>query len=163
MELISIITVFLFLGSCNQSSNEQNSKPIEAEKIEIKQNKQFNIDSVFVHYWKSTEANEYYFRYTTGILKIKSEYFSFERKIENKGIYEQFLKFIDDLYVNNEPIIFSRKEEPSLVSDYPIIEVVGFLKGKQIFQEKTTLYSNIEFNPKFLEFYEFLDNLVKKE
>ena len=114
-------------------------------------------------YWKSTEANEYVFYYSDEILQIKSEYFGFENNIEDEHVKREFLNFLNSLYIGENTIVLSIRKEPSPVSDYPIIEAMGYLEGKKVFEEKNTLYSNIEFNPKFLEFYEFLDGLVNEK
>lgn len=162
LKLVSIVTVLFVIGSCCQPLSKKNRNSNVTKKFERIHDRQFKIDSVIVNYWKSTEANMYQFHYTKGILRINSEYFSFENKIDDKQIYEPFLVFINDLYINNEPIVLTRKEEPSPVSDYDEIEVVGFLNEQKLFENKTILYSNIEFNPIFLEFHKFLDNLIKK-
>jgi len=160
MEILSIITTLFFITSCNQPARNEK---LSSSDIEISQEIQVKMDSVIVKYWKNTEANEFRFYYTKGLLHISSEYFGFEKKIEDEHIKNRFLTYVNDLYVSKKPIVLSKKNEPAPTSDYSIITAIGYFKEKKVFEKKTTLYSNLEFNTKFLEFYEFLDSLVKQK
>ncbi len=160
MGILSIITALFFLNSCNQPANNEK---VNSSKMDVNQEIQVKMDSIIIKYWKNTEANEYRFYYTNGQLHISSEYFDFEKKIEDDRIKSEFLNYVNDFYVGKKPIILSERKEPTPVSDYSVIEAVGYLEEKKTFEEKTILYSNIEFNPKFLEFFKFLDSLVKKK
>ncbi len=141
--------------------------------IEVKQEEQSKIDSVVVVYWKSTEANEYQFYYSNKILQIRSEYFGceyfgFKKSVENKQSIQTFLKYVNLFYIDKEKkIILNRKKRDYLEStDYPNIKVIGYINKKEVFNVKTQIGEeeyDVEFNPKFLEFYEFLDNLVKQK
>ncbi len=97
----------------------------------------------------------------------KLEWINFHNKKERINLtsnqLNELIDFVDLFYLKKQSIVISEKEEPSPASDYPIIEAIGYMKGKKAFDKKTTLYSNIDFNPKFLEFYEFLDGLVKEK
>lgn len=159
MNILSIIMMLFCTISCNQSADNGKAS---LNRIEVEPRDPSKIDSVILKYWKSTEANTYIFRCSNEVLQIKSEYFGFEKNIRAKHIKEEFFNYVNDLYFGKEPIILSTKKEPSPVTDYPTIEAIGYLKDKKIFEEKTTLYMNKEFNPKFLKFYIFLDSLVKK-
>ncbi len=153
-----LIIALSFTISCNQSTSKEKTS---LNMVESEQGIQSKIDSIVVKYWKSTEANEYVFYYSDEALQIKSKYFGINKSIGDKHIKQKFLNFVNGLYIEENTIVLSKKVEPAPVSDYPIIEAVGFLGNRKIFKEETILYSNIEFNPKFLEFYEFLDSLVK--
>lgn len=159
MEILSIISAFLLLSSCNQTIR---SEKLSSDSVEKRQKNDIQMDSVIVKYWKNTEANEYQFIYKEGVLHISSEYFDFKKTIEDKHINNEFLTYINALYVSNKPIVLSKKNEPVPVSEYSAITAIGYFEEKKIFEEKTTLYGNLDFNPKFLEFYEFLDSLVKQ-
>lgn len=159
MGVLSIITALFFLSSCNQSARNEK---LSSNDVEINKEIQVEMDSIIIKYWKNTEANEYRFYYTKGLLHISSEYFSLNKNIEDEHVKNRFLTYVNDLYISKKPLILSQKKEPAPVSEYSTITAIGYLKKKKAFEEKTTLYSNIEFTPKFLEFYEFLDNLVKQ-
>lgn len=162
MNILTMAAMLYFFSSCDQPSS--NSKAAHSSIVEMKQEIQIKADSIIVNYWKSTEANEYHFSYTKEKIEIRSAYFNFEKSINEVRITQQFLRFINQFYIDKtEKIILSKEEEPAPVSDYPIISVLGYLNGKKIIEEKTKIYSNVEFNPQFLEFYEFLDNLIKEE
>lgn len=78
---------------------------------------------------------------------------------KNKLIY-----YINEFYIEeSESIVYSKKPGPVPVTDYPFIQVQAFKDGKEIFKQETTLYNNIGFNPKFLEFYELLEELIAKK
>ncbi len=158
--VLSIITALLFLSSCNQPARNEK---LSSNDIEISQEIQVKMDSIIVKYWKNTEANEYRFYYTKGLLHISSEYFGFKKKIEDEYIKNRFLTYVNDLYVSKKPIVLSQENEPAPVSEYSTITAIGYFEEKKVFEEETTLYSNLEFNPKFLEFYEFLDSLVSNK
>ena len=157
INLITILAILFLLESCNQVQNKDDgSKNMITQKKEI----QIILDSITVKYWKNTEANEYRFLYSKGILEINSEYLGFQKKIQDKDIKDKFLVYINNLYVEKHPIILTKKAEPIPVSDYSEIEAIGFVDRKKLFDKKTTLYSNIEFSPQFMELYKFLDSLV---
>jgi len=165
MNTLSIITVLFFTISCNQNISTE-KKPLNV--IKVNQQEQSKIDSVFVDYWKGTEANEYQFYYSNKILEIKSEYLGLRKRIDNKQSIQAFLEYINLFYLDKEKeIILNRTKSEYLEStDYSNIKVKGYKKKKEIFNESTQIGEekyDIEFNPKFLEFYEFLDNLVKRK
>ncbi|WP_310103379.1 hypothetical protein [Algoriphagus sp. 4150] len=162
MNILTITAMLYFLSSCDQPSSS--SKAAHSSIVEMKQEIQIKVDSIVVNYWKNTEANEYHFSYTKEKIEIRSAYFNFEKNVNEVRITQQFLRFINQFYIDKtEKIILSKEEEPAPVSDYPVISVLGYLNGKKIIEEKTNIYSNIKFNPQFLEFYEFLDSLIKEE
>ncbi len=158
MGILSIITALFLLSSCNHFTKNEK---LNANGIEI--NQEIEMDSVVVKYWEHTEANEYRYYCTKGLLYISSEHFGFEKKIEDEFVTSGFLTHVNDFYIDKKPIVLSEKNEPAPVSDYSTITVIGYFKGKKVFEEKTTLYSTLGFNPKFLDFYELLDSLVKQK
>ena len=165
MNILSIITALFFTISCNQPMNKEKKS---LNMIEVKQEEQSKIDSVVVVYWKSTEANEYQFYYSDKILQIRSEYFGFKKSVENKQSIQTFLKYINIFYIDKEKeIVLNRTKRDYLEStDYPNIKVIGYKNKKEVFNINTQIGEeeyDVEFNPKFLEFYEFLDNLVKQK
>lgn len=162
MNFLSMIAILSLFGSCNQPSSSSEAQ--QSNKEEMKQEIQIEADSIVVNYWKSTEANEYHFSYTKEKIEIRSAYFNFEKNVNKVIIIQQFLRFINQLYIDKtEKIILSQEEEPAPVSDYPAISVLVYFNGKKIIEENTKIYSNIKFNSLFLEFYEFLDSLIREE
>lgn len=160
MGILSIISTFLLFSSCNQTIK---SEKLSSNSVEEIQKNDIQMDSIIVKYWKNTEANEYHFFYKEGVLHISSVYFDLKRTIEDKHINNEFLTYINVLYVSKKPIVLSQKNEPVPITEYSTITAIGYFEEKKVFEEKTTLYSNLEFSTKFLEFYEFLDNLIKQK
>ncbi|GCD80934.1 hypothetical protein JCM30197_21810 [Schleiferia thermophila] len=162
MNFLTMIAMLYLFGSCNQPSSSSETQ--HSNKEEMKQEIQIEADSIVVNYWKSTEANEYHFSYTKEKIEIRSAYFNFEKNVNEALIIQQFLRFINQLYIDkNEKIILSQEEEPAPVSDYHVISVLVYFNGKKIIEENTKIYSNIKFNSLFLEFYDFLDSLIREE
>jgi hypothetical protein len=165
MDLLSIIMVLFFTISCNQAVNKEKT-PLNM--VELKQEDQSKIDSVVVKYWKSTEANEYSFYYSDEILQIRSEYFGFKKSIEDKQIIQAFLKYVNQFYIDKEKeIVLNRTKRSYLEStDYPYINAIGYKNNKEVFNVNTQIGEeeyDVEYHPKFLEFYEFLDSLTKEK
>ncbi len=164
MGVLTLITALFFLNFCNQTVNNENIgtnySKLSSNVVEVSREVQIELDSIIVKYWKSSEANEYQYFYKKGKLNIRSEYFGFEKNIEDENIKNKFLTYVNDLYMNNVPIVLSKKNELSYVSSFSAITTIGYVDGSKIFDKKNTFYSNLEFNPKFLEFYNFLDSLV---
>ena len=164
MNLLTFLMTIFLLNSCDQAQEE---KPLLIENnnmITNDKNKYFNLDSVYIEYWKSTEANEYYFQYSDNIIQISSLRFSFNKKISKETIVSEFLNYINRFYIEKEKIIFSKKKTGYITSSHPpIITVKLFKKGDVVLEQETQMGSEthkIEYNPKFIEFYEFLDGLV---
>ncbi len=152
------------LGTCDQQSC---STTAHSNIVEIKREGQTNkpqikADSILVYYWEIYVGNEYYFSYSNERIDIRGTYFNFKKEIHDVSVIHEFLRYINLFYIDKtEIIILSKKEEPAPISDYPEISVKCYLEGKKIIDNKTILYSDLEFNPKFLAFYNFLDSLVK--
>ena len=163
MDLLSIIIVLFFTISCNQPVNKEKTS---LNMVELKQEDQSKIDSVVVKYWKSTEANEYLYYYSDEILQIRSEYFGFKKSVEDKQSIQAFLKYVNQFYIDKEKeIVLNRTKRGYLEStDYPYIKAMGYKNKEEVFNATTQIGEeeyDVEYHPKFLEFYEFLDNLVK--
>lgn len=151
MTILIMTLVLTLYSSCTQQPSR--SEELQQNIAKVKQEVQAKADSIVLNYWESTEANEYHFFYTKDKVEINSIYFNFEKSVNDEFTTSQFSSYINQFYLDKtEKIILSKKEEPAPVSDYPVIAIVGYLKGKRVIEEKTTLYSNVEFNPKFIEF-----------
>jgi hypothetical protein len=165
MNILSITMMLLFAISCNQFTNQEKTT---LNMIEFKKEDQSKIDSVIVKYWKSTEANEYMFYYSDEMLQISSEYFDFKKRIEDKHISQEFKKYVNQFYIDKEKkIILKRTKRGYLEStDYPYIKVVGYQNKKEVFNVTTQIGEeeyDVEYHPEFIEFYKFLDGLVKEK
>lgn len=84
-----------------------------------------------------------------------------------KSIKDSLIRNITQFYINKEEKIILGKTKRDYISsmDYPYIKVIGYSNKKEIFNEAIQIGDeeyDIEYNPKFLEFYNFLDSLVKE-
>lgn len=161
-----MIALLNFFSSCNQPSSSSAAK--NSNKEEMKQEFQIEADSIVVSYWKSTEANEYHYSYTKEKIEIRSAYFNFERTIREEFIIKHFIKYIHQFYSEkSERIIQKRMKRNYLASaDYPHLLAIGYLKGKEVFKSRTQIGEeeyDVRYNPKFLEFNDFLDSLIKEK
>ena len=76
----------------------------------------------------------------------------------------RFVNYINRFYIKkSDSIVLSKSSEPVPVTNYPSICVKSFKGEKEMLNKDVTLYSNIEFHPKFIEFYEFLDELITEQ
>jgi len=151
-----------YINTCNQCNSKER---IASNMIDLKNSNQDKIDSVIVKYWKSSEAIVYTFYYSNKALKIGSDFFNTKKIIEDKHIKQVFIRYIDQLYIDKEDkIILKRTKRGYLKStDYPYIKVIGYRNKKEIFNLTTQVGEeeyDVEYSPKFIEFYEFLDGLV---
>lgn len=161
--IMSLMLAFLSV-SCNQLSHNTDSN--KNMSIIEKQSSQIGLDSVAVNYWRNADANEYILKYSNGEMQITCNYSSFEKRISDKGIIDKFISYIDDFFITkSEKIEYSRlKSLDPIVTDYAMLKFDIFLENKQVVKESIQIGEeeyDIEYNPKFLEFYEFLDSLVK--
>lgn len=123
------------------------------------------VDSVVVIYW-AIDANEYIFIYSQGNLQIhsSSKNTTFQKCISDSHIIDQFLDYIDIFFVTkSETIVISKVKGDPIVTDYPDITFKLYFENELV-HKQTIQYGeegyDIEYNPKFVEFYTFLDNLV---
>lgn len=122
------------------------------------------IDSVVVTYWPSTDARWLIISYSNGIIRV-SEYFSaFQEQFSNRVIIDTFLSYIDSFFITkSEKIEISRvKRDDQICTDYTTLSFEIFLKNKSVIKQTHQIgYEDydVEYNPLFLAFYEFLDNL----
>lgn len=165
MNYAVFILIIVLFNSCGQAKKDRMSLNEKLESIFFRDTSNMSkTDSIVVKYWKNTEANEYYFKCSSNTIEITSQYFAYRRNVSSKEIVNRFLTYINQFYINKtQPIILSKSIEPSPITDYPVINVLGFKDGKEIVAKEITLYSNIKFNPKFIEFYKFLDELITDE
>ena len=155
MNLGVIITIMFILNSCGQPQSVEN----KTNSMQIK------LDSITVKYWKNTEANEYHFQYLDGQIQVSSQYFSNEKIITDTVVINKLLRYLDAFFMTRiEKVEFSRKRSPDpIITDYSSLKFKGFFNGKMVFDEIIQIGEeeyDVKFNPKFIEFYEYLDSLV---
>lgn len=161
--IMSLMFAFLAV-SCDQLSHNTDSN--KNMSIIEKQSSQIGLDSVAVSYLRNADANEYILKYSNGEMQITCNYSSFEKLISDKDIIDKFISYIDDFFITkSEKIEYSRlKSLDPIVADYSMLKFDIFLENKPVVKESIQIGEeeyDIEYNPKFLEFYEFLDSLVK--
>ena len=168
MSWIKISVIIILFVHCSQRREKQFSLPEEKKDTISTDHKSISIsytieyDSIIIAYWKSTEANKYYFKYSNDKVQITSEYSSFNRQLTDTLIIDKFKNYVVAFYVEKrDQIDYGPIDQPYIEeANYPMIKAQGFKKGKEIFNKETILYGNIKFNPKFIEFYEFLDKFI---
>ena len=96
------------------------------------------------------------------LLDVSNLQGGYKKQIRSDNVaYSQLIQYINQFYIEkSDSIVLSKSSEPAPVTDYPYICVKVFKGEKEVLNKDITLYSNIEFHPKFIEFYEFLDGLV---
>ena len=81
-------------------------------------------------------------------------------------IMNKFIDNVDAFFITkSEKIEFNKvKRDNQIFSDYPVLTYELFLENKSVIKQTIQIgYEDydVEYNPKFLAFYEFLDNLVR--
>ncbi|MBR1698333.1 MAG: hypothetical protein IJ714_00925 [Bacteroidales bacterium] len=123
------------------------------------------VDSVAVIY-SAIDAYHYIFRYSQNQLQIhrSSNSDPFHQCLSDSHIIDEFLDYIDIFFVTqSETIETTRVTGDCIVTDYPNLLFKLFFENKLV-QKQSIQYGeegyDIEYNPKFVAFYKFLDNLV---
>lgn len=88
--------------------------------------------------------------------------------IDYKRNKRKSIRNINRFYIDKEAEIELKRTKRDYIesTDYPYIKVIGYRGGKEVFTTDTQIGEedyDVEYNPQFLEFYKFLDSLVKKE
>lgn len=86
--------------------------------------------------------------------------------VDYKRNKRKLIRNINRFYINKEEEIVLKKIKRDYIksTDYPYIKVIGYRGMKEIFNTETQIGEedyNVEYNPQFLKFYEFLNNLIK--
>ncbi len=160
--LILIIIFISFLYVQKEDMKKAQFITVTNKEISIK----LNLDNIEIYYWDTNEANIYIFEYSKGKINISDEYSGYNKILEDKLYIQTLLKYINLFYIDKKEKIVLKRTKLNYMqsSEPPIITVIGYKEGKEVFKEVTEIGAeeyDIEFNPKFLEFYEFLDNLVE--
>jgi len=165
MNVLMFMVGMFFLNSCGQIEEkkqlfEGNKEMVVSDKI-----KPINLDSLSVKYWKSTEANEYWFKYSDNSIQISSQYFSLNRKILKESTISKFLNYIEVFFISKTQAVEITRErrKESIITDYPVLTVKCYKSGKEIINRTIQIGEEefeIKYTPEFIEFYEFLDDLI---
>lgn len=121
---------------------------------------QMGMDSVLVEYY---DTQIYDIKYSGGKITLLGYIPRFKYQIFDIETIDRFINFIDVFFVTkNEIVEIARKKTGDIiVADYPCLFITVYLK-KRVIKETVTIGNemyNIEYNPLFLEFYEFVDNI----
>ena len=101
------------------------------------------------------------------LLDVSNLQGGYKKQIRSDNVaYSQLIQYINRFYIEKEKIIFSKKKTGYITAaDYPVITVKLFKKGDVVLEQENRIGSEthkVEYNPKFIEFYEFLEELVSE-
>jgi len=175
MGKLYLTTVIILFTMCHNSkfANQQDSfNNSSVNNIEAKSsldNLFNNIDSIIVTCLMFGEYRDISFQIylSSNDLLVKPFHNSEKIHIDSVAISNQLMRYINVFYLEKtEPIIKTKQGRANnlvVSTDYPIIMVECFKQGDSIINEKITIGDesfNLEFSSKFLEFYNFLENLI---
>ncbi len=174
MFLIILLSAILF--SCAGEDKHSNRLEVSSIKNEAMQEKKIKVDTVRLS--KDIDSVEvtciFSGKHREFILNFSDmNFYGFFRRYEEKKIIinslekrNRFVNYINRFYIEKEKIIFSKKKTGYMTSNhYPVITVKLFKKGDVVLEQRNRIGSTthkVEYNPKFIEFYEFLEELVSE-
>jgi len=170
---ILIILLSVILLSCNGQKQYPEQSQVNSNKVEQVQKHEKSADTIRLsNDIDSVEVTCVFFeKHREFILNLSETYFHGSIVYNGKKKFainslekrNRFVDYINRFYIEKSDfIVLSKSSEPAPVTDYPYIRVKGFKGEKEVLNKDVTLYSNIEFHPKFIEFYEFLEELVSE-
>ena len=173
---ILIILLSVILLSCNGQKQYPEQSQVDSNKVEKVQKHEKNADTIRLsNDIDSVEVYcSFFAKYTAFTLSLSKTYFDGKfiygdkKKFAINSLYKRnrFVNYINKFYIEKEKIIFSKKKTGYITSnDYPVITVKLFKKGDVVLEQRNRIGSAthiIEYNPKFIEFYEFLEELVSE-
>ncbi len=176
--LLLLLSLLFVFSACKESrtgngnlSEEQLVKKQQASSINndtVKKKLSNNMDSVTIQYWNNINANTYKFTISSnGNIRVEGNpSFLDTKKISLSNSANQFIDYVNQFYIDKtQEIILDRKEKPTIVTNYPRIDVEGYRKGEEVFNESTKIGEEsyeIQFNSKFVEFYKFLEKITSQ-
>ncbi len=169
---IIILLLSAILFSCTGEDKHSNRLEVNSIKNETMQKIDTvrlsdNIDSVEV-------ICSFFEQCLECTLNLSKTYFNGDFVYGNKEKFvinslekrNRFVNYINRFYIEKEKIIFSKKKTGYITSNhYPEIIVKLFKKGDVVLEQENRIGSEthkVEYNPKFIEFYEFLEELVSE-
>ena len=177
----------LFFFSCNCISHSGNNQRKEfvsntilfpekdsvVESVSQKDVHLSEIDSIRLIYESPYDGFDYLFKYSNGELKIARTWegrtisnIPLNRDSSIEMIVDRFIDGIDSFFISKSDSIEFKKvrRDYQICSDYPVLSYEIYLENKSVIKQTLQIgYEeyDVEYNPKFLEFYEFLDNLLR--
>ena len=173
---ILIILLSVILLSCNGQKQHSEQSQVNSTKVEKVQKHEKNADTIRLsNDIDSVTVLCIRFQLETFVLHFSDmNFYGFFRNYEEKKIIinslekrNRFVNYINKFYIEKEKIIFSKKKTGYIrtINGYPTIIVKLFRKGDLILEQENEIGSEthkVEYNPKFIEFYEFLEELVSE-
>ena len=172
---ILIILLSVILLSCNGQKQYPEQSQVDSNKVEKVQKHEKSADTIRLsNDIDSVTILCIRFQLETFALHFSDiNFYGFFRNYEEKKIIinslekrNRFVNYINKFYIEKEKIIFSKKKTGYITSNhYPVITVKLFKKGDVVLEQRNRIGSAthiIEYNPKFIEFYEFLEELVSE-
>ena len=165
-----LLVLLLIAISCNMKNKinfakgENFKKKVNITNDTVNMMFSNQIDSVKVKYWNNFDAKFY-------IFEISNDYiFSENKQIYSTDTLNLFIDLINKLFIEkSDSIVISKSKSNGIVTDYPIIIVVGYKRGISLFKKVIQIGSEkykLKFSPEFIKFYELvkeINALCKKQ
>ena len=166
MKCLILLYLLFFLTDCKGATSDKVNAPThtrfekrpEGLKMDTLKGKLSNqLDSVTVEYWDNIDANTYVFKFSNDskIVCIGDQVFTDAKNINSTDIVNRFVDYVNKFYIDKEEeIIFAKRKEPTIITDYPSITGIGYKNGKEVFSKPIQIGDEsyeIEFNPIFIE------------
>lgn len=172
--------LMLFVITCNHNlHNKQNkSSVVHNTSIDIVSefetpNTMIGVDSIKLLYVSPHDGFHYMFKYSNGELKIARTWegrtisnIPLNKDSSTEMIVDRFINSIDSFFISKSDSIEFKKvrRDYQICSDYPVLTCEIYMENHSVIKQTHQIgYEeyDVEYNPKFLEFYEFLDKLVR--
>ncbi|MCE2503333.1 MAG: hypothetical protein J4G05_04645 [Chlorobi bacterium] len=171
-----IILLSVILLSCNGQKQYPEQSQVDSNKVEKVQKHEKSADTIRLsNDIDSVEVYcSFFAKYTAFTLSLSKTHFNGDFVYGDKEKFvinsldkrNRFVNYINQFYIEKEKIIFSKKKTGYITSNhYPEIIVKLFKKGDVVLEQENRIGSEthkVEYNPKFIEFYEFLEELVSE-
>jgi len=166
----------MFIMSCNQVGSIVDNEVLletthSSNRNQISDRQNFKLDSVKIRVISFTrpilEATYILENYCVNITSVSVDGDS-SKEVCKKETINQIKRYLSIFYINREEEIELKRTKRDYIesTDYPYIKVIGYQNKKEIFNVNTQIGDeeyDIEYHPKFLEFYNFLNSLIKEE
>jgi len=154
-----ILALTLSGGFYNYTVNLKSSGNILHKEIS------YRPDSVIIEYWGNIKPNEYKIKYHDGSLHVRGIYNDYSVDLKDNNIIDKFAYYADMFFISKtEKIVLSKtKRDNIVVSDYARLQITIYAENQKALDESIILGDDeydIEYNPKFLEFYDFIYQLT---
>jgi len=151
---------------CNQIQEQKPSSVEEKNEIFNDGYTHIIVDSLHIKYWKSNVAIEYYLIYSNDFIQVMDTTTNSYKKVSNEAMVSNFVNYIEEFFMLKIEIIeLSRlKRIEPVITDYSDISIIVFKGGKEVVNDTIQLGDEqfeIKFSPKFIDFINILDELVK--